>query len=98
MAEHREAATISTLIYDAFSSERVQYTDGAFAVTTPGVAEIEERIKNRTVWVAAMNNAIVGTASCLPRGEGLFIRSVAVAREMRRKGIAKILMTHMEKL
>jgi GNAT superfamily N-acetyltransferase len=98
LAEHKEAATIAALIYKAFVDERSKYTDGAFAVTTPGVEEIEERIKNKTVWVVVNNNAIVGTASCLPRGEGLFIRSIAVDRTMRRNGIARMMMDHIEKL
>jgi len=98
MAWHSEAAAISALIYNAFADQKVKYTDGAFAVTTPGVAEIEERIKDKTVWVAIINNSIVGTASCLSRGEGLFIRSVAVDRSMRRNGVARFLMNHIEKL
>ncbi len=83
MAEHNEAAAISALIYDAFADEKASYTQRAFADTTPGVEEIEERIKDKTVWVAASNNAIVGTASCLPVGEGLYVRSVAVDRNAR---------------
>ena len=98
MAEHKEAATISALIYDAFVDEKSQYTDGAFAITTPGVAEIEERIKNKTVWVAISNDLILGTVSCITKGEGLFIRSVAVDRAARRKGIARMLMNHAERL
>lgn len=98
MAEHREAALISALIYEAFADERPKYTDGAFAITTPGVAEIEDRIKNKTVWVAIINSEIVGTASCIPGEEGLFVRSVAVDRAARGKGIGRILMNHMEKL
>jgi len=98
MAEHREAAAISALIYDAFADEKEKYTDGAFADTTPGVEEIEERIKNKTVWVAVSNNVIVGTASCLTMGEGLYIRSVAVDRNARGSGIGRSLLNHMEKL
>jgi len=98
MAGHREAAAISTLIYDAFADQRPKYTDQAFAITTPGPAEIEERIKNKTVWVAIIDNAIVGTASCLPGKAGLFIRSVAVDRAARGKGIGRMLMHHLEKM
>lgn len=98
MAEHKEAQMISALIYDSFVDERSKYTDGAFAITTPGVVEIEERIKNKTVWVAVRNGKIIGTASCMPRGESLFIRSVAVNRNERGNGIGRKLMEHMEKL
>lgn len=98
MAGHSEAAAISALIYDAFADQKSNYTDGAFAATTPGVAEIEERIKDKTVWVAIVKDEIVGTASCVTIGEGLYIRSVAVDRSVRRNGIARFLMDHMEKL
>jgi N-acetylglutamate synthase-like GNAT family acetyltransferase len=98
LAEHKEAAAISALIYNAFADEKPKYTDKAFAITTPGVAEIEERIKNKTVWVVVSNHVIVGTASCIAWEESLFIRSVAVDKTKRRAGIARMLMNHFEKL
>ena len=98
LAEHREAASIAALIYEAFVDERPRYTEEAFAATTPGVMEIGERIKNKTVWVAISNNMILGTASFIQGGGGLFIRSVAVNRAARRRGIARMLMNHAEKL
>ena len=97
-AEHKEAAAISALIFEAFVDERPQYSEGAFAITTPGISEIEERIRDNSVWVAVQEEVIAGTASCVRKGEGLFIKSVAVSRGARGKGIGRKLLEHMERL
>ena len=98
MAKPEEAATISSLIYDAFAEERPHYTIEAFAFTTPGPDIIKDRIIDRTVWVVVSANKIIATASGCRRGEGFYVRSVAVKKNERRSGLAKALMNHMEKL
>jgi GNAT superfamily N-acetyltransferase len=98
MAKLEEAPLISSLVYDAFKEERSYYTDEGFAFTTPGAEIIKDRITDHTVWVAIATNKIVATVSGFHRGEGFYIRSMAVRKNMRRTGLAKALMNYMESI
>ena len=98
MAKLEEAPAISALIYDAFAEERSYYTKEAFAFTTPGPQIIKDRIDDETVWIAIYKKEIIATVSGFHRGEGFYIRSMAVKKEARRTGLAKALLNHMEKM
>ena len=98
MAKLEEAPAISELIYEAFAEERSYYTNEAFTFTTPGPSIIKDRINDKTVWVVFYKKEIIATVSGFHRGEGFYIRSMAVKKEARRTGLAKALMNHMEKM
>jgi len=98
LARFEEAAAIAEIIFYAFEDKRSFYTDAAFALTTPNASEIEERVKNKTTWVAVNSDRVMGTVGGFIKGEAWFIRSLAVDRNCRRHGIASMLMNHMEKL
>src|ERR1051325_8495472 len=98
MAGINEASAIASLIYDAFAEERPHYTKEAFAFTTPDPEIIKGRIVDKTVWVVISSNKIIATASGCRRGEGFYVRSVAVRENVRRTGLAKALMNYMEQL
>jgi ribosomal protein S18 acetylase RimI-like enzyme len=97
-AKPEEAEIISSLIYQAFEEYKPLYTQKGFDATTPGHEEIENRIRNRTVWVAVYKNKIAGTVSCILCDENLYVRSMAVSKTVRRKGLGKALMRQMEKV
>ena len=98
LAEYNDAPAIAELLYESFIEYRAMYTEKAFAVTTPRIVEIKDRIGNKIVWVALYNNRIAGTVSIKPRDERLFIRSMAVLPIVRKKGIGKELLKHAEKI
>jgi len=93
-----DATTVSRLIYEAFAEYRSLYTDKGFEATTPPREEIETRINNKAVWLVLGNGEICGTVSVFPRGEQLYIRSMAVSPKARGKGIGKILMEHVHEM
>ncbi|MDP4265316.1 MAG: GNAT family N-acetyltransferase [Bacteroidota bacterium] len=98
MAVREDAADIAALLYESFIEHKSQYTEKAFAATTPGQEEIEDRIDKKIVWVAVCDNINTGTVSIWPRKEILHIRSMAVRPSARGKGIATALMTHIHEL
>lgn len=98
MAKPEEAPAISALIYQAFADHRSHYTDQAFSATTPAPSIISDRITDKTVWVAISAGKMVATVSGFHRGEGFYIRSLAVRKDARRAGLANALMNHMEKI
>jgi N-acetylglutamate synthase-like GNAT family acetyltransferase len=79
-ANQRDAAAIELLIRESFREHEPAYTPEAFDLATPREHEIENRIKEWTVWVAVRANVIVGTISAYSEGSGMHIRTMAVHR------------------
>ncbi len=96
IAVPEDAITISILLYEAFKEYKSLYTEKAFAATILGIPKIEERIYNRTTWIALYDNVISGTVSLMHSNGGLYVRSVAVAPPAQGKGLGKALMEHAE--
>jgi GNAT superfamily N-acetyltransferase len=95
-ARQCDSAAIELLIRESFREYESAYTPEAFAITTPGKEEIEDRMKHWMVWVAVRASTIVGTVSAHAEGEALHIRSMAVRRTMRGKGIGRLLLARVE--
>jgi N-acetylglutamate synthase-like GNAT family acetyltransferase len=95
-ARKSDAAAIESLLRESFREYERAYTPEAFAITTPGKREIENRIKRWTVWVALHGSMIVGTVSAHAEGEALHIRSMAVGPTMRGQAIGKLLLARVE--
>jgi GNAT superfamily N-acetyltransferase len=93
-----DAAAIAALLYDAFKEYRPLYTEEGFTATTASQKEIEDRISKKAVWLAIYGNELCGTVSIFPRGEELFVRSMAVSPASRGKGIGKVLMEHVHEM
>jgi putative acetyltransferase len=95
-AKKSDSAAIELLLRESFREYESAYTPEAFAITTPGKEEIEDRIKHWVVWVAVRASMIVGTVSAHAEGEALHIRSMAVRPTIRGKGIARLLLARVE--
>ena len=91
-----EAAIIARVLYQAFVEFEEQYTPAAFAATTPASDEVQERWSEGPVWVVAQGDQLVGTISAVPKGEGLYIRSMAVLSSHRGQGIGYLLLQAVE--
>ena len=96
LAKAEDGATIASLLHDSFLEYKSLYTEKAFVATTLAISKIQQRIDDRTIWVAWLDNVISGTISLLPVDRGLYIKSVAVAPAARGKGLGKALMKHAE--
>ena len=88
LATRDDAATISEVLLESFSTFRDQYTPEAFEIVTPSAELIIERFAEGPMWVAIVDDKIVGTASVLPEPEWLYVRSMAVVPSARGMGIA----------
>ena len=89
LAKAEDGATIASLLHDSFLEYKSLYTEKAFVATTLAISKIQQRIDDRTIWVALLDNVISGTISLLPVDRGLYIKSVAVAPAARGKGLGK---------
>ena len=97
-AQLSDAPAVVELLHEAFAAYRPLYTEKGFAVTTPMQNEIEDRINKKLLWLVFSDDRISGTVSLFPRGDELFVRSMAVSPGEQGKGIGKILMEHVHEM
>jgi ribosomal protein S18 acetylase RimI-like enzyme len=92
-----DAPLIAGILLAAFREFRPLYTEAAFAATTLGVDAIRCRMREGPVWIATVADHAVGTLAAVARGPALYVRSMAVAPQARRQGIAERLLEHVER-
>jgi GNAT superfamily N-acetyltransferase len=92
-----EAADVADVLREAFEPYRRLYTAAAFAATTPTAADVQQRWNEGPVWVAVQDARIVGTVSAVPRGEALYMRSMAVRPSSRGSGCGRLLVEAVER-
>jgi len=95
-AVEEDSAAIATVLHEAFVEYESLYTPGGFAATTPSADTIRERFSEGPVWVAAQDGAIVGTVAVVLRGEGLYVRSMAVLPDARGQKVGELLLRVVE--
>jgi GNAT superfamily N-acetyltransferase len=91
-AQPRDAPTIAFVLRAAFAEYASRYSPQAYAATTPTSEEIERRLGEGPVWVALLDDAVVGTVSAVPRGNALYIRSLGVVPEARGRSVGSMLL------
>jgi ribosomal protein S18 acetylase RimI-like enzyme len=91
-----EADAVAAIILKAFAPFKEQYTAGAFEYTTPTAEVVRGRLDEGPIWVAISGDEVIGTVSCLPEGERLYIRSMAIDPELQRSGIGQTLLDAIE--
>ena len=91
-----EAASIASVLHQAFVEYEGLYTAAAFAITTPTPAEIEQRWNEGPAWSVLKDGCLVGTVAAVAKGDALYIRSMAVVPSARGQGIGKILLAEVE--
>ena len=96
LAVPEDAAAISRVLLESFSTFRDDYTPEAFEIVTPSPETVLARFGSGAMWVAVSDCEIVGTASVLPEPEWLYIRSLGVVPTARGLGIAKKMLAAIE--
>jgi len=96
LATVEEASSIAAVLHQAFIEYEALYTAEAFAITTPTAGQIEKRWNEGPVWAAIQDGSLVGTVAAAPKGDALYIRSMAVAPSARGRGIGKMLLARVE--
>ena len=96
LATPEEAGKIAELLRESFREFESHYTKEGFAATTPDGDEIAVRMNGGPVWIACEGKEILGTVSAVPKGNALYIRSMAVSPRARNKGIGDSLLRHVE--
>ena len=95
-AGRNDAPAIALVLQAAFAEYESLYTRAAFAATTPPTQEIVRRLGEGPTWIALLHRTVVGTVSAVPRGEALYVRSMAVVPEVRGRGVGRLLLERVE--
>src|SRR5688500_1224823 len=96
IAVPNDAPAISAVLSESFNEYRVAYTEKAFAATAPATDQIQSRLDEGPVWVALIENSIVGTVSVVPRGTALYIRGMAILPSARGLKLGELLLKQIE--
>jgi putative acetyltransferase len=91
-----DAPSIASVLYESFVEYKDSYTEEGFAATALPSERIKIRMAEGPVWVALRNNTIIGTASAVPRREGLYIRGMAILPSSRGQSIGELLLREIE--
>ena len=83
-------------MFESFAEYESLYSAAGFAATAITADQIIKRIEEGPVWVALLDELIVGTAAAVPKGDSLYIRGMAVLPAARRQRIGEVLLKHIE--
>jgi GNAT superfamily N-acetyltransferase len=97
LATKEDAPAIESVLSAAFSEYEPLYTPAGYAATTPNAERIRERMSEGPCWVASHGGAIVGTVAAVARGEGVYVRSMAVLPAARGLGVGRALLGKVER-
>ncbi len=94
-----DAEDIARLLEVAFRAFEPQYTHAAYAATVPPAHVLAARMNaGDPTWIATLDaRVVVGTVSAVLRGDaGIYVRSMAVAPDMRGHGVGARLLESVE--
>jgi ribosomal protein S18 acetylase RimI-like enzyme len=99
-ARATDAPAIQQCLHNAFSPFRVAYTAEAFQDTVPSIAIIRDRIDGGVVLLALRleDARLMGALTAFVHGDHAHLRGMAVDPAFQGKGIARALLTEMERL
>ena len=91
-----DADSVASVLSESFAEYEPLYTPGGYAATTPAGEQIRARWHEGPVWVAVRDAVVVGTVSAVPRGEELYVRSMAVIPSARGQRVGELLLKQVE--
>jgi nitroimidazol reductase NimA-like FMN-containing flavoprotein (pyridoxamine 5'-phosphate oxidase superfamily)/ribosomal protein S18 acetylase RimI-like enzyme len=97
LAKIDEASAISHLLEAAFTEYHSLYTREGYNATAITTGEVAKRMSEGPMWVAVLDDQIVGTVAAVAKNESLYIRGMAIVPEARGKRIGEELLRHVEK-
>jgi GNAT superfamily N-acetyltransferase len=95
-AVRADADPVASVLSESFAEYRPLYTPEGYAATTPTAEQLRARWEEGPVWIAVSGLAVVGTVSAVPRGEELYVRSMAVVPSARGRRVGGLLLMQVE--
>jgi len=95
-ANLNDVSGVSDLLEAAFIEYRQLYTPEGYAATAITSDEVAARISEGPMWVALLDDKIVGTVAAITKDDSLYIRGMGIQPAARGKRIGEKLMKHVE--
>jgi len=95
-ASAADAEAIASLLRRSFAEYESLYTIQGFSATTIPRDEVPLRMRQGPIWVALVEDGIVGTASAVKKEDSLYIRGMAVLPYKRGARIGELLLIRLE--
>ena len=96
LAGRDDADAIASVLRESFVEYQPLYTPAAFAATVILPDEVRARMRDGPLWVGEAEGRVVATAGVVVKGEGLYIRGMAVAPRARGLGLGLLLLEAIE--
>lgn len=91
-ASSADAPAVSVTLKVAFAEYKSLYTEQGFAATTPEPNAVLQRMEEGPIWLAVLNDEIVGTVAAVMRQNAvLYMRGMAVLPAARGLGVGDLL-------
>src|SRR5580693_149223 len=91
-----DAPAIAAVLHESFLEFKPLYTDGGFAATALGEAQVLARMQEGPVWVALRQGIVLGTVAAVAKREGVYVRGMAVLPKARGSRIGTKLLRQIE--
>jgi ribosomal protein S18 acetylase RimI-like enzyme len=91
-----DAEAIAKLLFESFAEFEARYTSEGFRATAITGAQVAIRISEGPVWVAILDDEVVGTASAIAKDESLYVRGMAVHPNARGRRVGELLLIQIE--
>lgn len=91
-----DAARVASVLAESFAEYKSFYTPQGYAATVLDSRQVLSRLREGPTWVAVREGEVVGTVSAVPKGDALYVRSMAVHPQARGLRIGKLLLDEIE--
>ena len=91
-----DAGSIAQVLAEAFAEYRSLYTQAAFNATCPTSDVVLRRMTEGPVWVAELAGLVAGTVAAVSKGDGLYIRGMAILPAARGQATGRLLLETVE--
>ena len=96
LATPADVEAIASVLSKSFAEYEPLYTPEGFAATVLTPDQIRSRMNEGPIWVALEDGLVVGTVSVILKGEGLYVRGMAVDPVARGQSIGRKLFDYVE--
>jgi putative acetyltransferase len=97
LATADDAPSIASVLQESFIEYKSLYTPEGYAATALEAEQVLLRIEEGPVWVAEANDAVVGTASAVPKADGVYVRGMAILPAARGLRLGEMLLNQIER-
>jgi ribosomal protein S18 acetylase RimI-like enzyme len=91
-----EAVAVASILKRSFAEYEMLYTPEGFRATTPDSDVVSKRMSEGPLWIASIDEVLVGTGAAVAEGVSLYIRGMAVLPSARGNAVGESMLNHIQ--